>query len=150
MSPDIGLNLTEQAFKSFEALLAAQGIKVCPKSKSSTEDLVRGGILHEEFTGILLHENCEFIYRLSCDSPKYLLTIEAFAHGNKKGESLGAAVERAFPQSERDRMKAVPQSPNRRFDKARIIGTLGCLGVLAFVLAVIYFAFVGFWKTFYK
>lgn len=135
--------LTEEGFKSHEALLAAQGIKVEPTEREVVEDLIKGGSSHVCTHGRLNFENYLFTYSLRSELTGHFLTIQDFAQEKKKGKELIAAIDRAFPSPN-------AQWPRFRFDRQEIGATVSCLGVLVFVLALIYFAIVGFWKTFYK
>jgi hypothetical protein len=143
MSKVAEFRLTEEGFKSHEALLAAQGVKVQPTEREIIEDLVKGGSSHICTYGNLNFENYLFSYSLRSEDNGYFLTVRDFPQEKGKGKELVAAIDRAFPTPD-------AQWPRIRFDRQGIGATIGCLGVLVFILAVIFFAVVGFWKSFYK
>jgi hypothetical protein len=143
MSKVAEFKLTEEGFKSHEDLLAAQGVKVEPIEREMIEDLVKGGSSHVCTHGNLNFEYLRFTYSLRTDDNAYFLTVRDIDLDKEKGKGLIAAIERAFPVPD-------AQWPRFRFDRNGIGATISCLGVLVFILAVIYFAIVGFWKTFYK
>ena len=141
MSDDVDFILTEEGFKALEALLSQQGVKVCPKSRETLEDLEHGGISHVCTSGLLVHGDCEFVYHIYQNAEGIRLTVDAFVHNRSSGEALVAAIGRVFPQPVRG---FPPRSrPERNVDKDRIINTLGCLGVLTFVIAVCVFVIIG-------
>jgi hypothetical protein len=141
MSPDVDFVLTEDGHKAHATLLAQQGIKVCPKSRETVEDLENGGISHVCTSGLLLHNDCEFVYHLYQDTESIRLTVDAFVHNRSTGEALVAAIGRVFPQPER----GFPQSPRpeRKLDNDRIVTTLGCVIALACFIALCVFVVLG-------
>lgn len=142
MSPDVHFILTEEGFKDHEALLGEQGIEIRPKSRETVEDLEHGGISYVHTSGILWHEESVFAYDIDQNAEGIRLTVDAFAKSVDSGDALIAAIERAFPQPRRE-SPSLPQPPQRTLDKDSIVTTLGCLGILALLIAIGVFVVLG-------
>lgn len=139
--------LTEESFAAHEALLSQQGVKVCPKSRSTSEDLEQGKISYVSINGSLVHDDCEYPYELYHGSKNIHLTVDLVPVNDKRGsgKSLFDAIGRAFPQPERG-FPPRPR-PERKLDWGEIIGRMGCVAVVVVIISTIIFAVVGVWSV---
>lgn len=146
MSPDVDFTLTEDNCKSYEQSLAGQGIKVCPKSRETAEDLEKGGISYVSTGGILVFREREYIYHIFQNAKGHRLTVDAFTHDLEAGEALVAAIKCVYPQREHK----LPDRPipTRKLDKSRIVNAAGCIVMLLLFGAMCFFAAYGIWNFF--
>ena len=148
MSPDVDFNLTHEEFESFEKILGDRGIRVYPKARETVEDLEKGGISHVRLSGILVFENSEFVYHIYKYPKRCNFTVDAFTHKRTTGEALVAEIKRAFPQPESSFFSQ--SATQRNVDQSNIKGRIGCMAVLLFIGAILFFAAVGIRSFFWK
>ena len=141
MAPDVDFTLTDENFKSLEQTLSGQGIKICPKSRETVEDLEKGGISHVRTSGILVFRECEFIYHIFENAEGYRLTVDAFTNHRSLGAALVGVLMDAYPQPEPG-FPSLPL-PTRKLDKSRVVSNVGCICVWLFIGAVCFFCVLG-------
>jgi hypothetical protein len=151
MAPDVTYVLDEDAFTRYEALLAAHGIRVFPKTRETFESLDNPERSIITINGVLQHEGRDFRFTIrsagTClipQRPSPGPSFHLYVVDQKDSEARLAimdAVERAFPQPKRDLQPT--HQPKRRIEPRTLVTNFGCLFFVAFIVLICILAVIG-------
>jgi hypothetical protein len=137
MAPYVSYKLDEDAFARYDALLAAQGVTVFPKSRDTFEILDDPERSIITTHGVVQHEGseCRFDLRRGWDGASFALYV-VDERDTEARLAIMDAVERAFPQ------------PERPIETSPFFANYGCLLCLAFIVLACVFAVIEVYNLF--